>query len=598
MPFDGLCACVALNELNETLAGGRIDKIYQPEPDQIVINIRARGTLQHLLLSAGASSARFQLTEKKTETPLSPPMFCMLLRKHLGGGRIVSMKQIHFDRILQIRVEAMDEMGDIREKALILEVMGKHSNLILTDDNGRIIDSIRHVNPLMSSVRQIGPGLAYTWPTHNEKTDPSVFLSEMEGKSKEEVREKLLAVMAPGPILKSLYTSFHGLSPFSAREILLRADIEEKEVFAELSGEAAERFYRSFAGLIREAQNAQGPFILYLTEENEPMELSVVPYRSMAGIPERTYPRISPLLDEYFSRVQKTDVLKQKAQDLRHLLTTNLDRVRKKILLQEKSLEDTKDREKERIKADLITANVYQLKEGMTFCDLPNYYEEEMPLVRIALDPHLTPAQNAQRYYRRYNKMKRTEEALSAQMEASREEREYLESVLSALDLSDCEQDLSDIREELSANGYLKKVSKGKKNLVKSKPIIFVTTEGVKGYIGKNNTQNDQLTFRMARDKDEWFHVKKIPGSHVILLVQDLVLGKDYTEKSFLEAAAAAAYHSGAKEESGAAVDHTRVMYVKKPAGSKPGFVRYTHEQTIVVPAEEIQKTKELVSKQ
>ena len=317
----------------------------------------------------------------------------------------------------------------------------------------------------------------------------------------------------------------------------------------------------------------------------------------MTGTRIKSYFALDLLLDDYYARIQKTDVLKQKAQDLRHLLTTNLDRVRKKLILQEKSLEDTKDREQDRIKGDLITANVYQLKEGMSFCDLPNYYEEEMPMIRISLDPHLSPAQNAQKYYRRYNKLKRTEEALISQMASSREEKAYLESVLRTLDLSDCEQDLMDIREELGANGYLKKTVKGKKNLQKSKPLGFVTEEGVRGYIGKNNVQNDYLTFRLARPKDEWFHVKNIPGSHVILLLQDLVSGKDYTEKSLLQAAAEAALHSGAGEENRVTVDHTRVMYVKKPSGSKPGFVRYTHEQTIEVPAEEIKKAELFVSK-
>ena len=597
MPFDGFSAHRVAEELYELLAGGRIDKIYQPEADQIVMNIRSRGSVFHLLLCAGASSARFQLTQKKTETPLSPPMFCMLLRKHLGNGKITDISQIHFDRILRIDVEALDELGDIRTKTLILEVMGKHSNLILVDDNMRIIDSIRHVNPLMSSVRQIGPGLFYTWPTHNEKTDPLVFIEETKDRSREEINRWLDRIIAPGPILKAVYTSFHGFSPFSSRELLFRCKVDEKEIFSELTEERKYGFYESLVTMISQLKAARGPYQLYVSEEGTPLDFSVIDYQSMEGTLGRSYPSLDLLLDEYYARIQKTDVLKQKAQDLRHLLTTNLDRVRKKLILQEKSMEDTKSREEDKIKADLITANVYQLKEGMSFCDLPNYYEEEMPLVRISLDPHLSPAQNAQKYYRRYNKLKRTEEALIGQMESTREEKAYLESVLAALDLSDCEQDLMDIREEMSANGYLKKTVKGKKNLQKSKPLGFLTEEGVKGYIGKNNVQNDYLTFRMARPRDEWFHVKNIPGSHVILLVQDLVFGKDYTEKSILQGAAQAALHSSAGEENRVTVDHTRVMYVKKPAGSKPGFVRYTHEQSIEVPAEEMKKAEKFVSK-
>lgn len=597
MPFDGFSAHQVVKELKDLLVGGRIDKIYQPEADQIVLNIRSKGSLYHLLLCAAASGARFQLTQKKQETPLSPPMFCMLLRKHLGGGKITDIQQIHFDRILEIDLEAMDELGDLKKKSLILEVMGKHSNLILVDEDLRIIDSIRHVNPLMSSVRQIGPGLTYTWPTHNEKTDPLLFIRETEGLSSDEVILELDRRMAPGPMLKAVYTSFHGFSPFSSRELLFRGKVEEKEIFSELSDERKYGFYQALVQLIEELEKEKGPYSLYITEEGIPFDFSVIPYQCMTGANVRSYTALDLLLDDYFTRIQKTDVLKQKAQDLRHLLSTNLDRVRKKLILQEKTLEDTKNREEDRIMADLITANVYQLKEGMTSCDLPNYYEEEMPLMHIQLDPHLSPAQNAQKYYRRYNKLKRTEEALKSQMEASAEEKSYLESVLAALDLSDCEQDLMDLREELSANGYLKKTVKGKKNLQKSKPIGFVTEEGVRGYIGKNNIQNDYLTFRLARPRDEWFHAKNIPGSHVILLVQDLVFGKDYTNLSLLQAAAEAALHCGSGEENRVTVDHTRVMYVKKPSGERPGFVRYTHEQSIEVPAEEIKKAEKYVSK-
>lgn len=597
MPFDGITVYSVTEELKKRLTGGRIDKVYQPENDQIVLNIRSLGRMYHLLLSASAGSARCQLTEKKIETPLQPPAFCMLLRKHLTGGKILEISQVHFDRIVEIVVEAMDELGDLKKKSLILEVMGKHSNLVLVDENRRILDAIRHVSITMSSVRQIGPGLTYVLPAHNHKINPMEWMlqiSAQTGKEKAESLDKAFEASsdagAQGVLVKALYTVFSGFSPLASREILFRAGIEDKEIWQDLTPERRGALVEAMTGFLQQLKHGDMAPVMYLKEDGSILDFSLFPYDSLRGIDSRSYPDLMSLLDDYFAGAHQTDVLKQKAQDLRHLLTTNLDRVRRKLALQEKQMEDTRDREEYRINGDLITANVYQLKQGMTSCDLPDYYQESMPLRHIHLDVNLTPAQNAQKYYSRYNKMKRTEEALRIQIAEGREEEAYLLSVVSALNLSDCEQDLMDIRQELSANGYLKKAQKGKKNLARSKPLEFVTSEGVQGLVGKNNIQNDQLTFRSARDRDEWFHVKNIPGSHVILKIQGLEMGRDYTEQSFLEAAAQAARHSSGREGSNVPVDHTRVMYVKKPAGSKPGFVRYTHEQTIFVPADEIGK--------
>lgn len=610
MPFDGITTCALVRELKQELIGGRIDKIYQPEADEIVLNIRSLGKMKHLLLSANPSHARFQLTEIKAETPLTPPSFCMVCRKHFSGGKVLDIKQHSFDRICEIDVETLNELGDVVEKKLILEVMGKHSNLILVDETGRIIDCARHVSPFMSSVRAVQPGMDYVLPTHNHKADPTRVI-------RGELDFDLLMQEYQGELQSSFYQVFNGFSPFAAREVIQRTNqrlqeekgrslgerslgelslgevlslgeaVNEKDLYSLLKDSQKEALKQTFTDFLQELLLADGPYLLYRDHSGKAVDFSLIPYEHMKGAEEESFETLCSLLDVYYVRTDTVDKMRQKSQDLRHLVNTNLDRAKKKAYLQKKQLEDTKDREKDRIAGDLITANIWQLKEGMTLAELPNYYEDDQPLVKIRLDVNLTPAQNAQKYYARYNKQKRTEEALSIQIVQTEEEIEYLESIVASIELADCERDIEDLRLELHEAGYVKKSSDKKKNLAKSKPLSFITSEGVQGWIGKNNIQNDQLTFRTALPDDEWFHVKDIPGSHVILRTAQLKMGEDYTEKSFLEAAVQAALHSRGKGERAVAVDHTRKVFVKKPAGSKPGFVRYTHQSTIMVNAEE-----------
>ena len=354
--------------------------------------------------------------------------------------------------------------------------------------------------------------------------------------------------------------------------------------------EEQSRICEAMERLLIQMENASGPYFLYRDDAGKILDFSVVPYQTMAGVDTQEFASLGDLMDVYYQRSDVQDKMKQKSQDLRQLITTNLERALKKLGLQEKQMEDTKDREDDRIRGELITANVYQLKKGMNQCSLVNYYEEDMPTMEIRLDVNLTPAQNAQKYFARYNKQKRTEEALTVQIALTREEVQYLESILTAMEMADCEKDLEDIRAELYETGYIKKARKARKNLSVSKPIPFVTSEGVKGFVGKNNIQNDQLTFKTAGPYDEWFHVKDMPGSHVILQVAGLTLGKDYTEQSFLEAAAVAAAHSKGANGNNVPVDHAQRRYVKKPSGAKPGFVNYTHQQTIFVKAEQMEQ--------
>ena len=574
MAFDGITTCKVVEELRRTVEGGKIDKIYQPEPDEVVIAVRRPGQVYRLLLSAHMDSARFYLTEHRPETPLEPPMFCMLFRKHFGGGRITAVRQIGFDRILEIETEVYNELGDLCHKRILLEIMGRHSNLILVDENGRIIDSVHHVGQDMSHFRMVLPGLPYEAPSHNRRANP------LEQRSTEEF--EALWAEATGPVSKGMYQIFNGISPLIAAELCFRAELPERASYRELSTEERIRLYQVFTEFFASVPETEPQPVIYMDGENM-REYSMFPCRMMAGVEEKQFTSPSALLDVYYVRQDNRNRLKQKAQDLHKLVMTNLERARRKCELQYKQLEDTQGREKYQRMGDLVTANIYRISLGDRVLQAEDFYEDPPQMVEIPLKNNLTPAQNAQRYYGRYNKLKRTEEALSEQIVQTEEEIGYLESLLGAMELADCEKDLEDIRLELHETGYIRKNRQKKKNLAVSHPLEAVTSEGLKVLTGKNNIQNDQLTFRMAGPKDLWFHVKDIPGSHTVLFCADKEYGTDYTDQSILEAAQIAAGHSKASEGSTVAVDYTQRRYVKKPSGSKPGFVIYTHQKTLYV---------------
>ena len=579
MAFDGITIFAVCRELGEALQGGRIDKIYQPDDHEIILQMRRAkdgggSETKRLLLTTLANSPRLHLTDRRPENPLQPPMFCMLLRKHLSGARLQSIEQYHADRIVELTFEALDELGDPVKKRLILEIMGKHSNLFLVDESDTILDALHHVGVTMSSVRQVLPGLPYALPVHSDKWDPF------------EIRDVGLfrtVVSAPQePLYKALYLSMNGFSPFLAREILARADIDEDTLYPHLTPEAEARLFAAFHALLEDVTAGRLAYTIY-REGPRMVEFSIVPSVLMHGAEADRYDTLSELLDVFYQQKDTSQKIRQKAQDLSKLISNNLDRARRKARLQEKQLADTQGREVYRVQGELITANIYQLKKGMKSCSLPNFYEEDQPLMDIRLDENLTPAQNAQKLFDRYNKLKRTEAALQVQLKQTYEEIQYLESIESALALSDQERDLENLRQELHETGYIRRVKKAQRNLAASKPLEFMTSEGVKVWIGKNNIQNDQLTFRTAQPNDLWLHVKDIPGSHTILFLSGLSEGKDYTDKSILEAAQLAAAHSKASAGSQVPVDYTMRRYVKKPSGARPGYVIYTHQKTLYV---------------
>ncbi len=574
MAFDGITLYAVRKELSEALLGARIDKIYQPDDHEIILQMRTQSGTKRLLLSTLARSPRLHITEQRPENPLTPPMFCMLLRKHLSGGKLLSIEQYHMDRIIELTFEAVNDLGDLVEKRLILEIMGKHSNLFLVDASGIILDALHHVGITMSSVRQVLPGLSYELPVHSDKWDPFMIHDA-------EVLVKILSEPKE-PLYKAIYLTINGFSPFTAREVACRAGLAEDTLLTHLTPEEAQRLFQAFSGLLDSLTAGDYSFRIFLNGERM-VEFSVLPSQLMEGAETQEFPTISALLDVFYRQQDTTQKIRQKAQDLSRLISNNLDRARRKARLQEKQLEDTKGRDIYRIQGELITANIYQLEKGMKSCSLPNFYEEDQPLVQIKLDENLTPAQNAQRLFNRYNKLKRTEAALTEQLIETYAEIDYLESIENALSLSNQERDLENLRQELHETGYIRRVKKAQRNLAASKPLEFATSEGIRVFIGKNNIQNDQLTFRTAAPNDLWFHVKDIPGSHTILFVSGLEMGKDYTETSLLEAAKLAAAHSKAASSSQVPVDYTERRYVKKPAGSKPGFVIYTHQTTVYV---------------
>lgn len=572
MAFDGITTYKVTEELQDKISGGKIDKIYQPEKDEIVLLIRRPGSALRLLLSAHMDSARIYLTQRRPETPLEPPMFCMLFRKHFSGGKITAVRQLGFDRIVQISAEVYNELGDLCHKKIILEIMGRHSNLILVDEKGRIIDSVHHVGQDMSHFRMVLPGLDYAPPSHNSRLNP------LETDSLPAFDSAFSQCRAP--LGKGMYQIFNGISPFAAAEICYRARVPEQALYRELNDSQKEALFTAFTALFEQMQRETAQPVIYM-DGISMKEYAMIPAQMMAGVQERRFESPSELLDAYYVGQDAKNRLKQKAADLHKLVTTNLERARRKYALQQEQMEDTKDREIYQRKGDLITSNIYRVEKGDRLLIAEDFYQDPPCRVEIALKENLSPSQNAQRYYARYNKLKRTEEALNGQIIQTEEEIAYLESLLTSMDLADCEKDLEDIRQELYETGYIRRNRQKRKNLAASRPLQTKTSEGLTVMIGKNNIQNDQLTFRTAGPRDLWFHAKDIPGSHTVLFCEDKEAGRDYTEQSILEAAQLAAGHSKASLSGKVAVDYTERRYVKKPAGAKPGFVIYTHQKTL-----------------
>ena len=568
MAFDGITIACMAHELQEKLTGGRISKIAQPEADELLLTVKSREGNFRLLLSASAGLPLVYLTGANKPGPMTAPNFCMLLRKHISGGRILSVTQPSLERILRFEIEHLDELGDLCRKYLVVEIMGKHSNIIFCSDTDQIIDSIKHVSAQMSSVREVLPGRAYFIPDTQEKADPLGITEE---------NFTALIHKKAAKLSKALYTSLTGLSPVAAEEICAQASLDSDR--AANSYEQAEliHLYRTFTRFLAPVRSgAYEPVIYY--DGKTPVEFSCLPLTVYEHCRKETFSSVSGLLERYYAEKNTLTRIRQKSTDLRRIVQTALERNIKKYDLQAKQLKDTEKREKYRIYGELINTYGYGVEPGSKSFEALNYYTGEM--VTIPLDPQIPVQENAKKYFDKYGKLKRTCEAVTKLLEETGSEVEHLRSVQTALDIALQEEDLVQIKEELMQSGYIRKRNPGSKRpKITSKPFHYISSDGYHMYVGKNNLQNEELTFQTARGNDWWFHAKGAPGSHVIVQTN----GGEQQGTTFEEAARLAAYYSSNRGADKVEIDYVEKKHVKKPNGSRPGFVVYYTNYSMMI---------------
>ena len=575
MAFDGITVAALTAELCEKLVDGRIFKIAQPEPDALVLTIKKDKFQYRLLLSASASLPLLYLTDTNRTNPITAPNFCMLLRKHIQNGRIIKIWQPDLERIVNFDISHYDEMGDLCQKTLTIELMGKHSNIIFQDDNNTIIDSIKHVSGSMSSIREVLPGRPYFIPDTMKKVSPLTITAD---------HFQEIMKSANLPLFKALYTHFTGISPAAAHEICSLSGFDSRMNTFDLTSDFCFHLYRTFTEFLEPVQKKTfSPVIYYVNEE--PVEFSAILLNSYQTNQSRAFKSISELLETYYAQKEQFTRMRQKSSDLRRIVQTALEKDYKKYDLQCRQLEDTKKREKYKIYGELITAYGYQVKPGSKAMEAFNYYTDET--VTIPLDPTISPIDNAKRYFDKYGKLKRTFEALSEITDETAASIAHLESISTALDMAPDENTLKEIKEELTAFGYIKPhYAKGnakaaRKEKFVSKPLHYISSDGFHLYVGKNNYQNEALTFQFAAGGDWWFHAKGIPGSHVILKTD----GQEVPDRAFEEAGMLAAYYSKGQTQEKVEIDYTLKKHVKKANGGAPGFVIYhTNYSMLIAP--------------
>lgn len=565
MAFDGFVVAALVREMNDKLLGGRLYKIAQPEEDELFITIKNSKEQYRLLLSASASLPLAYILQDNKPSPLTAPNFCMLLRKHISNGRIVSVTQPGLERIIRFEIEHLDEMGDLCKKFLIVELMGKHSNIIFCDENDVIIDSIKHIPAYVSSVREVLPGRPYFIPNTTGKHNPL----EING-------DAFRAIMSdkPMPVSKGLYSSFTGISPVSAEEICHLASIDGDSPSNCMTEPELTHLYGTFHNVMEDiSSDSFSPCIVY--KDEEPVEFSAIPLTMYADAVDKSLrieknSSISDVLISFYEKKNNITRIRQRSADLRQIVNTALERNNKKYDLQLKQLADTDKREKYRIYGELINTYGYDIPDGAKSFEALNYYTNEM--ITIPLQEDLTARENSIKYFERYNKLKRTYEALSKLTVETKEEIDHLESISNALDIAVSYDDLVQLKEEMIEYGYIhRKGSKNKREKITSRPFHYISSDGFHMYVGKNNYQNEELTFKLATGNDWWFHAKNIPGSHVIVKTEN----KELPDNTFEEAARLAAHYSKASKQEKVDVDYIQKKHIKKPAAAKPGFVIY-----------------------
>ena len=567
MAFDGITIANVVHELNGTILDGRINKIAQPEADELLLTIKMPRGQKRLYISASASLPLIYLTDENKPSPMTAPNFCMLLRKHINNGRITKIYQPKLERIICFEIEHLDELGDLCKKRLIVEIMGKHSNIIFCNDKGMIIDSIKHVSSQMSSVREVLPGRDYFIPDTMEKLDPltvseDAFISSLQEKS--------------AHLSKALYTTFTGVSPVVAEEICYLSGIESGITPKDLSEDIMHHLFNQFSLYFENVKQGQfAPAIYY--NGAEPKEFAALPLSHFNLYIKKDFSSVSELLETYYAEKNNLTRIRQKSVDLRRVVQTALERNRKKYDLEFKQLRDTENREKYKVYGELIHTYGYELEEGAKKLDALNYYTNEM--ITIPLDPQKTAMENAKKYFDKYNKQKRTFEALSELIQETKDEITYLESVSNSLDIALSEDDLIQIKEELTQAGFIRRKYTKKKEKIISKPFHYLSSDGYHMYVGKNNLQNEELTFHFAVGNDWWFHAKGVPGSHVIVKTN----GEELPDRTFEEAGRLAAYYSKNRGAEKVEIDYVEKKHVKKPNGSKPGFVVYYTNYSLMI---------------
>ena len=576
MPFDAIFLTAVTGELKQALTGARVDKIYQPERDTLLLQMRGPGGSHRLMMTANPSRPRIQLTHLQPENPAQPPMFCMLMRKHLVGGRLRELEQFPMERAICLTFDCTDEMGCSTERRLYAELMGRTSNLSLCDAENRIIDCLRRVDILMSERRQVLPGLFYHRPPQQEKKDP-LALEQADWQA-------LLEQSPDGQMDQWLLDHINGLSPLICRELAFQlTGAVDGAIHAISSEEAA----RQLAACFSNVKAGQFSPILLRHPDGKPADFSWRQIRQYGSArSEETYDSFSSLLDDFYAQREFQAAMQQKSQALRKTITTLLDRVTRKLAIQRKELAATANRERTRQLGDIVTANLWQIQRGQVRLTAEDFYDPEMRQIDIPLSPKLSPQQNATKFYKDYAKAKHAEKVLTEQIAQAEAEQDYLASVLDTLQRAECERDLQEIRAELEAGGYLRPNSKrNRPRSAPSKPMEFCSSDGYYIYVGRNNRQNDELTLKLAYKSDIWLHTQKIHGSHVIISCH----GQTPPDSTVTEAMMLAAYYSQARDGQSVPVDYTPVRFVKKPNSAKPGMVIYTTYRTgYVTPSREL----------
>lgn len=573
MALDGAFLKHVSRELEQAALGARVEKIYQPNREEMVFLLRTRTEQFKLLISARANSARIHFTTSVPENPKQPPMLCMLLRKRLSGARLVQIRQPQLERLLCLDFDAINELGDMVRLTVVSEIMGRYSNIILVDENGKIVDALKRVDAEMTSERLVLPGMPYELPPAQGK----LCLLETEP---QQIMDALLAQPKDMELSKGLLSVLQGVSPIVCRELQHQAGRGDTVLIRQMTDAQKERLLFFITRLKEKITDAAGNPFLVLGLEKKPLDFSFLrPEQYGTSAVVREHETFSQLLEAFYEERDRAERMRVREQDLLKHLTTLSDRLSRKINAQRAELAQCAERDQLRICGDLLNANLYQMEPGMSSIELENYYDESLPKLRIRLDPRLTPSQNAQKYYKEYRKARTAEEKLTEQIQQAQQELEYLDTVFEELSRAVTEQDLMEIRQELQEQGYVKAPRGKHKPAAATAPLEFTVSGDFRVLVGRNNKQNDKLTLKVANNNDLWFHTKDIPGSHTILVTD----GREPTEAAILDAARLAAAHSRGKASSQVPVDYAQVRNVHKPAGAKPGMVIYEKYHTLYV---------------